>query len=57
MTALRQKSKALIIAGFITILMITGIANLSYSAQQKSSVLDFDQKSSSSCALSMCSLL
>ncbi len=57
MTALRQKSKALIIAGFITILMITGIANLSYSAQQKSSVLGFDQKISSSCALSMCSLL
>ncbi|VAV92211.1 hypothetical protein MNBD_ALPHA02-886 [hydrothermal vent metagenome] len=56
MIVLRQKSKALIIAGFITVLMITGIANLSYSAQQKSSVLDFDQENAS-CALSICILL
>ncbi len=47
--------KALIIAGFITALMITGIANLSYAAQHKS-VLDIDQPGSS-CALSICTLV
>lgn len=42
MSPLHSKTKALIIAAFITLLMITGIANLSYATQQKS-VLDFDQ--------------
>jgi len=50
-----NRLKALIIAGFITGLMVTGIVNLSYATQQKS-VLDFDQ-SAATCALSLCSLL
>lgn len=41
---LSDRMKALIIAGFISILMIIGIGNLSYTAQQRS-VLDFDRAS------------
>lgn len=55
MSIARTRLKALIIAGFITALMITGIANLSYASQQKS-VLDFDQPASP-CVLSICSLV
>ncbi len=55
MHKLSSRYKALIIAGFISLLLITGIANLSYSTTRKS-VLEFDQPSSS-CALSICSLV
>ena len=55
MTTTYTKYKALIIAGFITALMITGIANLSYASQQRS-VLDFDQPSSP-CSLNICILV
>jgi len=55
MHPLHSPHKALIIAGFITILLITGIANLSYATNRKS-VLKFDQ-SPSSCALRICSLV
>ena len=55
MTPRTSQFKALIIAGFVTALMVTGIANLSYMTQQKS-VLGFDQQTSP-CALSICSLL
>lgn len=55
MTTKSSRFKALIIAGFVTAIIITGIGNLSYAAQQKS-VLNFDQ-SSVPCALSICSLL
>ena len=55
MATTHTRLNALIIAGFISVLMITGIANLSYASQQKS-VLDFDQKASP-CALSICSLV
>lgn len=48
--------KSLIIAGFITAIMVMGIANLSFTTQQKSSVLVNDQ-SSPVCVTSLCSLL
>jgi len=47
--------KALIIAGFITALMVTGIANLSYDGSQKS-VLGFSRPEAP-CSLIFCSLL
>lgn len=55
MATTHNRFKALIIAGFITAIMITGITNLSHATQQKS-VLDFDQPSTP-CALSICSLV
>lgn len=55
MATAHSKFKALIIAGFITALMITGIVNLSYATQMRS-VLDFDQQATP-CALSICSLM
>lgn len=55
MASANNQSKALIVAGFITLLMITGIANLSFASQRKS-VLDFD-KDSVPCALNICSLI
>lgn len=55
MRPLHTRVKALITAGFITVLMITGIANLSYASQQKS-VLEFDQPATP-CSLSICSLV
>lgn len=50
-----NRFKALIIAGFISALLITGIANLSYASQQKS-VLEFDRPAAP-CALSFCILV
>ena len=55
MTSLQSKTKALMIAGFITLLMVAGIANLSYATQQKS-VLEFDQPAVP-CSLIFCSLV
>jgi len=55
MHSLHSQYKALAIAGFITILLITGIANLSYATNRKS-VLEFNQPPSS-CALRICSLV
>lgn len=55
MTPRHNRLKALGLAGFITVLMIVGIVNLSYSAQQKS-ILDVDQPGAP-CALRICSLL
>ncbi|MBL4612246.1 MAG: hypothetical protein JKY91_00740 [Emcibacter sp.] len=55
MSSLHSKSKALIIAGFISLIMIAGIANLSYATQQKS-VLDFDPPAIP-CSFIFCSLV
>lgn len=55
MSSLHNRFKPLIIAGFITVLMVTGIANLSYATQQKS-VLEFDQPASP-CSVIFCSLV
>ncbi len=56
----KTKMKALIIAGFITGLLVTGIANMSYASQQKS-VLDFEtldfDRPASGCSSRMCSLI
>jgi len=49
------KIRALIIAGFISVILITGIVNLSYANQQKS-VLEFDQPATL-CSFNFCSLL
>ncbi len=59
-TSQKTKMKALIIAGFITGLLVTGIANMSYASQQKSvlefEVLEFDRPASG-CSSRMCSLI
>ncbi len=59
-TSQKTKMKALIIAGFITGLLVTGIANMSYASQQKS-VLEFEapefDSSASGCSSRMCSLI
>ncbi len=55
MTTAHTRYKALIIAGFITAMMVTGIANLSY-ATQKKSVLDFAQPNIP-CSLIFCTLV
>jgi len=52
---LSPKVKALILAGLISGLLITGIANMSYVPQGKS-FFEFDQ-TGSPCAFSICSLL
>ncbi|VAX04102.1 hypothetical protein MNBD_ALPHA03-618 [hydrothermal vent metagenome] len=56
MTSLNAKLKSLIVAGFISGLLVTGIFNLSFASQQKS-VLDFDQQSPALCSFNLCSLL
>ncbi len=49
------KIRALIIAGFMSVILITGIVSLSYGNQQKS-VLEFDQPPVL-CSFNFCSLL
>ncbi len=59
-TSQKTKMKALVIAGFITGLLITGIANMSYASQQKS-VLEFElpefDRPASGCSSRVCSLI
>ncbi len=49
------KIKTLIIAGLMSVILITGIVNLSYANQQKS-VLEFDPPAPL-CSFNFCSLL
>lgn len=56
MARLHTNIRNLIIAGFISAILITGIANLSFATSSQKAVLESDV-AAPTCVMSMCSLL